>query len=78
MVEILLHRPGDVHLVHEVDAAPQVQAELQRAEAEAAHPVRHARGLREGDGKSLGCASPITSRAFSWSCLPAKRNVRRP
>ena len=51
VVELLLHGAGHVDLIHEVDAAPQVEAELQRVQAEVAHPIGYARGLRERDGE---------------------------
>ena len=65
MVEQLLDGALHVHLIDEVHAAAQVQAQLQRAQAQVAHPFRHARGLRQGDGELLGRASAITSRAFN-------------
>ena len=49
VIEQLLDRARDVHLVHEVHAAAQVETELQRIQAEAAHPLRNARGLGKRD-----------------------------
>ena len=49
MVELLFHGARDVDLIHQIDAAPQVETELQGTQSEIAHPVRHARGLRQRD-----------------------------
>ena len=54
MVELLLHRARDVDLVDEVDAAAKVEAELQRTQAQVAHPLRHARSLRQRNGELVG------------------------
>ncbi len=54
MVEHLLHRALDVDLVDEVDAAAQVETELQRIESEVAHPLGDARGLRKRDRELVG------------------------
>jgi hypothetical protein len=47
VIELLLHRARHVHLVDQVHAAPQIEAELQGAQAQVPHPIRHARGLRQ-------------------------------
>ena len=65
VIEQLLDGARDIDLIDEVHAAAQIEAELQRAQADAAHPVRHARGLRERHGELVGRASVMTSRAFS-------------
>jgi hypothetical protein len=54
VIEQLFHGTRDVHLVHEVHAAAQVETELQRAQAEPAHPVRNAGGLGECDRELAG------------------------
>ncbi len=49
MIELLLDRAFDVDLIDEVDAATQVEPEFERVQAEISHPLRNARGLRQGD-----------------------------
>jgi hypothetical protein len=78
VVEQLLDRALHVDLIHEVDAAAQIQAQLQRAQAEIAHPFRNARGLRQRDGELIGTRLGDDVARLQLILLAAKRSVRRP
>ncbi len=85
VIEQLLDGALHVNLIHQVDAAPQVEAEFQRTESDVAHPFRNPRRLRQGDGEFVGtrfaddvaCLQLILLAAEAQRQTSPDREIRR-